>query len=249
MTIEQRRDLALLRLAAAIGQPDSQLTLDPGKLLEQHPGVSPASTHTPPAVQAAEQGAIAAEAVRQAAERTFRPKVFFNGALAGRASGANLDGTIDNGRGLWPDVPNWAAGVTVTFPILDFTANRARTRGELANVHAAQARVTGASQRARLEQLQARVMADAAAKIALNIPLQIAAATEAETQARARYEAGLTGITELAEAQRLLAQAESEEALASLAMWRARLAAAAAAGDLAPFLAEAAQPSGPRVKP
>jgi outer membrane protein TolC len=81
------------------------------------------------------------------------------------------------------------------------------------------------------------------------IPAQLSAARQADAQARARYEAGLTGILEVADAQRLLAQAESEEALASLAVWRARLALAAATGDLAPFITEAANPTGIRVKP
>jgi outer membrane protein TolC len=246
---EQGRDLALLRLAAAIGRPDSRPTLDPGRLLELQPGAAVAAKQSPPAVRAAVESARAAEANRQTVERSFRPKVFFNGAIAARASGANLDGTIDNGKGVWPDVPNWAAGITVTFPVLDLAANRARTRSEIANAQAAKARVDMLSQRARFEQLQAELMLGAAQKISVNIPLQVAAARQAQTQARARYEAGLTGVTEFAEAQRLLTQAETEEALASLAMWRARLAEAAAAGDLTGFLAEAAQPTGARVKP
>jgi len=43
----------------------------------------------------------------------------------------------------------------------------------------------------------------------------------------------------------LLAQAEADAALASLALWRARLAQAAAAGDLSAFLADAASPTAP----
>ena len=249
IAIEQGRDVALLRLAAAIGQPDSRPALSPGKLLDFQPGGTAASGQPSPTVRAAEQGVKAAEATRLMAERSFRPKVFFNGAIAARGSGADVDGTLANGQGLWPDVPNWAAGITVTFPVLDHAASRARTRAEVANVQAAQSRLDVVSQRTRFEELQARVMVDAASRLVANIPLQIAAARQAETQARARYEAGLTGITELAEAQRLLAQAESEEALASLAAWRALLAQSAAAGDLTHFLTEAAQPTGRRVKP
>jgi hypothetical protein len=40
----------------------------------------------------------------------------------------------------------------------------------------------------------------------------------------------------VAEAQRLLVQAETEDALARLGVWRALLAAAAVTGDLEPFL-------------
>ena len=41
---------------------------------------------------------------------------------------------------------------------------------------------------------------------------------------------------EVAEAQRLLADAEAENAVASLAVWRAMLAEAVLRGDLQPFL-------------
>lgn len=53
---------------------------------------------------------------------------------------------------------------------------------------------------------------------------------------RKRYEAELSTVTEVAEAQRLLAQAEVENALARLSIWRAQLAEAKAKGDLAPLL-------------
>ncbi|SPF45295.1 hypothetical protein SBA4_3350015 [Candidatus Sulfopaludibacter sp. SbA4] len=43
----------------------------------------------------------------------------------------------------------------------------------------------------------------------------------------------------MAEAQRLLTQAEIDDALARLGVWRGLLGIAAAAGDLEPFIAEA----------
>ena len=55
-------------------------------------------------------------------------------------------------------------------------------------------------------------------------------------QAEARYKAGLGAIVEVAEAQRLLTQAEIDDSLARLAVWRAALALAAAEGDLQPYL-------------
>jgi outer membrane protein len=55
-------------------------------------------------------------------------------------------------------------------------------------------------------------------------------------QARARYDAGLTSVLEVAEAQRLLAQAEADDAVATLAVWRAMLAQTLVRGDVQPFL-------------
>src|ERR1019366_1313757 len=54
------------------------------------------------------------------------------------------------------------------------------------------------------------------------------AARAATQQATARYESGLGAITEVAEAQRLLTQAEIDDALARLAVWRGLLRVGAA---------------------
>ena len=252
ISAEQTRSLARLRLAAAIGRPDAPVALDPGRMLDQQPaaaGEPGAQTAEHPLVRAARASATAAEARTEGIMRQYRPRIFFNAAMAVRASGANIDGTLDNGHGLWPNVPNWAAGLTVSFPFLDQPANRARAQAAAALGAADRARLASATQHATEASVQASIMADAARKMAANIPIQLRAAQQADVQARARYDAGLTGITEVAEAQRLLAGAETEAALASLAIWRARLAGAVAAGDLGPFLSEASQPSGPRTKP
>jgi outer membrane protein TolC len=74
--------------------------------------------------------------------------------------------------------------------------------------------------------------------VAANTPVEVAAAHAAAEQAGARYQAGLGAIDQVAEAQRLLAQAEIDDALARLAVWRALLSVAVAAGDLQPFLAQ-----------
>ena len=76
----------------------------------------------------------------------------------------------------------------------------------------------------------------AARAVAANTPVQLAAARQSETQARARYQAGLAGITEIADAQSLLAQAEVQDQLARVDVWRGLLAEAVALGDLTPFI-------------
>ena len=80
-------------------------------------------------------------------------------------------------------------------------------------------------------------MLQAARAIAANTPIQLAAAQQTESQARARYQAGLASIVEVADAQSLLAQAEVQDQLARIDVWRAVLAQAVAQGTLAPFLA------------
>jgi hypothetical protein len=52
----------------------------------------------------------------------------------------------------------------------------------------------------------------------------------------------LTSIIDVADAQSLLAQAEAQDQLARVDVWRALLAAAVAQGDLTPFLNILRQP-------
>jgi outer membrane protein TolC len=79
---------------------------------------------------------------------------------------------------------------------------------------------------------QARSELDGARRVAENTPIQLASARTLAQQSRARYDAGLATIVEVADAQRLLLQAEVSDAVARLAVWQAMIADAAARGDL-----------------
>jgi outer membrane protein TolC len=84
---------------------------------------------------------------------------------------------------------------------------------------------------------EARALLDAAYREAASTPVTLAAARATSDQANARYRAGLATGVEVAEAERLLAQAEIDDAAARLRVRRAELLLARAAGDLGPFLA------------
>ena len=88
----------------------------------------------------------------------------------------------------------------------------------------------------KTQDARARTLIDSAGRIAENTPIQLTAAQDTLTRAQARYDSGLTNIIEVAEALRLLAQAEIDDAVARLAVWRALLAAAKLQGDLTPLL-------------
>ena len=88
----------------------------------------------------------------------------------------------------------------------------------------------------KADEARARAISEAADAFSLNAPRQLEAARLTELRVRKRYEAELSTITEVAEAQRLLTQAEVELGIANLSLWRARLAESRAGGDLAPFL-------------
>jgi len=80
-----------------------------------------------------------------------------------------------------------------------------------------------------------------ARRIADQTPKEVADARTGFEQANAQYRAGLAPILAIAEAQRLLAQAEIDDSLAKLAVWRALLEIQIAQGDISAFLAQASQ--------
>jgi outer membrane protein TolC len=83
---------------------------------------------------------------------------------------------------------------------------------------------------------QAQAALEGARRVAENTPVELNAARDSESQARARYQAGLATLVEVAEAQALLVQADTDDALARLAVWNNLASLAAAQGDLRSFL-------------
>lgn len=183
-----------------------------------------------------------AHAQLRAVDRGYVPRFSLGAAAFARGTGALPDGRLLPGAdGLAPNVPNWAVGLTVDFSPLDLPSIHARRQAASAQLEAEQA----GKDQALLDLKQARDKAlidyQAARALADTTPVEIEASRAAMQQTRARYQAGLGGELEVAEAQRRLAQAEIDDSLARLGVWRARLALYAADGDISPLLAETEQ--------
>jgi len=155
----------------------------------------------------------------------------------GRGSGVDSTGKFLGGsEGLGPDRYNWAAGVTVTFPVFDIFTIRSKKAIETANKRTEEARYDQTLQDLTGQLRKAQASLDGARKVAENTPLELEAAHTTETQVRARYQAGLATLVDVSDAESLLVQAEIDDALARLAVWQNLASVAAAQGDLAPFL-------------
>jgi outer membrane protein len=224
-------------------QPD-RLAIAADSLL-QLPAMQPGATADFKAnpVTAEQDAAVSqTRAQLRALERAYFPKFQLQGAAYARGSGADVNGTrLGAWNGMAPTVQDEALGFTVTFPLMDYAANRARQE-----VLSATARAQAAKSAQIVTELRARWNAAlaqlrGAREIAENTPVQVAAARTASRQANARYQAGLGTIDQVAEAQRLLTQAEIDDALAHLSAWRALAGLATAAGDLQPFIFEASK--------
>jgi outer membrane protein TolC len=120
----------------------------------------------------------------------------------------------------------------MSFDLFDYKQNRVRRQIETHNLERDQAHRDAAVQEVRGEVARAQIAVDAARKIADNTPIELDAARTLETQAQARYKAELGTVVEVADAQRLLRQAEVDDALARLGVWRALFALAAAQGEM-----------------
>jgi outer membrane protein TolC len=243
----QASTFARATLAEAIGAAAATFTLEPGPLaqLPSVPSLPPTDAPNVDAHPAVRAGLAAIEMVQareRVLSRTYAPRVDVQTAFSGRGTGAEVPGQPSRGNGWELDVPNWAVGVTVSFPVLEGFAVSARKRVEAQNELAERARHDQEIQHFTSQHTRAQALMTAAADIARNTPVELKAATDAETRARARYSSGLASVTEVAEAQRLLAQAEADEAVARLGVWRALLAVTQAAGDLAPFLERVKHP-------
>lgn len=172
--------------------------------------------------------------------KTYVPRVIAQGTSYARGTGAGLNGSLGGGlSGLGPNIHNWAVGMTATWPLADLAAIRARRKGETATQEAERSRRDQLLLDLRIKRDRAIAAHEGAVRLAEIAPTAVEAARAALTQAMARYQAGLIPAIEVTETQRRLTQAEIDQRLASLAIWRARLAFYAAQGDVTPLATEA----------
>jgi len=241
---QQARDVARANLSRFVGMEPAAIALAAPRLHDLPPEQAPASLDTAANPIALEQNAVIEQARAQlrALERVYFPRFYLQGAAYARGTGAEVNGTNLGGlNGLALSVQDYALGFTVTFPVMDKAANQARQQAQAATLRAQQARAQQIAIDLRAQWNAAVASLEGARRVAANAPVEVAAAHAAAEQATARYEAGLGNIDEVAEAQRLLTQAEIDEALARLGVWRGLLGVATAAGDITPFLAEVGQ--------
>jgi len=226
---EQEARVALGEWVGAVPQ-----RLDPGALLSAAPAqLAAGDVAQHPLAQQQSAAVEAAEARERSLEKAWRPRVEILSAVYGRGTGAQLDGTFEGGAaGLAPSTGNWAAGVSIKFPLLQYRETEARRAIEEHQGRSESARLEALVRNLRTQAEKARAQLEAARRIAANTPLEVEAARQLVEQAEARYRAGLSSVVEVAEAQRLLRQAETDNALARLGVWRALFAVAAAEGNL-----------------
>jgi outer membrane protein len=235
----QQEKISRAALADILGLPDTSVEVSEGPVLGPPPDGSPQTTALTnnPAAQLQQARVKEAQAQVHILDRSYYPKFYLQSSVYGRGSGWDPAGKFEGGtEGLGPDRSNWAVGLTVTFPVLDIFAIRSRKAVESANERAEAARYDQTLQDLTGQLRKAQASLEGAREVAENTPVELDAARTTENQQRSRYQAGLATLVDVADAQSLLVQAETDDALAWLAVWQNLASVAASQGDLQPFL-------------
>jgi len=226
-------------LAEMLGVSGSKIAIDAEPLLTTEPASYGSQTALTdhPAAMIANSSLSEIKAREKVLSKSYYPRFNLQGSFSGRGSGANPDGTFGSGAdGLDLMRHNWAVGLTATFPLLDFPSLHFKKQIEESTERAQRAEYDKTIQKLTADEERAKAAYDSAVLISQNTPIELEAARLGETQATARYKAALAPIVDVAEAERLLLQAEIEDNLARLTVWRAMLGEALAQGDVQPFL-------------
>jgi outer membrane protein TolC len=237
---QQSEQAALATLAALMGTAGAGIRLDAGRLLsipfvDSLPTLAPANNPLAHDQMAAVRQVQAQEKVLS---RTDYPRIFLQAEGFGRGSEVPNNGSIiGNWNGLAPAQGNWVAGITITFPnIFDFKALSAEKQIAKATEHSQLALYDETIQDLTGQVQAALAQLKSAQLVAQQTPIELTAARASETQSRARYDASLATLVEVADAEGLLAQAEIDDAVARLNVWRSLFGVAYAQGNLQPFL-------------
>lgn len=236
---QQQEKISRAGLADILGLPDTSVEVQVGSLLGPPPDGSPQTTAVTnnPIAQVEHARVDEAQSQMHILDRSYYPKFYLQSSLYGRGSGWDPGGNFEGGtKGLGPDRSNWAVGVTATFPAFDIFAIRSRKAIESANERAEAARYDQTLQDLTGQLRKAQASLEGARSVAENTPAELEAARTTEDQERARYQAGLATLVDVSDAQSLLVQAETDDALARLAVWQNLASVAATRGDLQPFL-------------
>jgi len=241
---QQAVDVARTALARYTGLEPKSIQAVSGPLLQLPSQKKVESTGVAANPVAQEQNALVQESQARLSvlEHTYRPTFDLQAVAYARGTGALPDGsTLGGWNGLAPNYFNAGVGFTVSFPAFSLFSIRAQEAQE-----AAAGRSASATYHQVLTDLQAQLNAAQATlvhdqRIAAETPKEVADARAGFNQANAQYRSGLTTIIAVADAQRLLAQAEIDDSLARLAVWRAMLQIQTVQGDISGFLSEASR--------
>lgn len=236
---QETGDVGHIALAQLLGLAGTNIEIVRGPFLTIPPAQSGEATSldTHPAVVVQRDRVLEEKARIRVLNHSYFPHFTTESLISARGSAETSTGAIRPGTaGLGWDVYNWEAGLTASMDLTSIFSIHERKKVEVSNRRREEAVYTQTMQALTGQQQIAIAQLEGARRVAENTPTELAAARQSETQAVARFHAGLGTIVDVAEAQSLLAQAETDDSLGRLSIWRALADLAAANGNMTPFL-------------
>ena len=215
-------------LAASIGAPDMRVEASAATPLPQDlPSIGDAVQRAmarDPRLVALVARLKAQELTTRAVRAELRPDISLTGTVSARAGGAApISGDAADYSGLLPTVPNWDAGLVLSWPLFDGTID-ARASAARAKENVAREDLSIAKQVLTADVEQAYVGVDIARKALPGLQRAVTAAIANYAQADARFKAGLGTSVELADAEALRTDAEIQMAMGIFDLARTRAA-------------------------
>jgi outer membrane protein len=238
---QTQEQIRLEALANLLQIPSQQVAIDGRDVL----GTPSAATSNESPAEAHPQAEQLAAVLSQQKEqihllnRSYVPAFTFYGSASGLGAGLSNNASpvfLGGGSGLAPTDLNWMAAFQVTFPALQIFTIRQQKEQQKAQLSSIQASYQQMLGDLSAQQKEAKAMLDGARRIAGNTAVEVAAARTSESQQKARYSSGLATVVEVSTSEAALAQAEGDDAVARVNIWRGLAGVAEAQGDLTPFL-------------
>jgi len=238
---ERDRRLALVELAEKMGVANSDFDVISDPVISRPVEVStfgPFDMQSHPLALLKTADVMRWQAKQVVLDKAWRPHLWLNASIWGRGSSepSNINPLSEKGGGILPQVFNYMVGVTYSFPFMEYFPLKAQRDMAHANEMAARADLDLAMQILEKKDARARILLSQSRKVAEETPTLVEAAKVREIKVQKRYGTGLTNMVELADAEKSIAQAEVENALAQVDVWRSILSLAYVQGDLRPFM-------------
>ncbi|HLK36393.1 MAG TPA: TolC family protein [Polyangiaceae bacterium] len=165
-----------------------------------------------------------AEEHTRAVGAELRPDLSLTATLSGRAGGASpSSGAVADGGGWIPDVPNWDAGVLLSWPLFDGTIAARRDAARSAE-RVAHEEIDAALLQDVADVRQSYVAVQIARSALIALERTVVAARANYEQADARFRAGIGNAVEVADAEAVRTDADIQLALGQFELARARAA-------------------------
>jgi len=238
-SIYQAQVLELCRLTGLPGTPDAYVFSDTlmAARLPAAPDTSGGYVQNPAYRYYEAQVSLGAANLMQI-QRGWRPTLNLWGNVYARGSGIEPNGVIDNAQGWALTRSNLAAGIQLSFPILQFSTVNIQKKQYRSLLKSDQNQLSqmGINLQRQIETAESNYRQNL--RIAEEAPIQSRAARLSYHGLELSYKSGLVDFTQLTQGQYQLLNAETMEANAYLQVWKSLLDIGVAKGNLNLFTDE-----------